>query len=473
MTAFATLFAAVNAIALVALPRRWATMPLIVGASYMTLGQGVELGPFTFTVIRLLILVGAVRVALRGDRLAGGILPLDWLILAWGGWACLSALFHDPVGSTLVFRLGLVYNAWGIYFLGRVFCTSIDDAVWTVRLVALVLALVAAGMVYEQVVRHNAFSILGGVSAVPEFREGRFRAQGPFAHPILAGTVGAVSLPLMCGLWQYHPRTAALGAIAGATMVVTSASSGPVLATLCGLAGVLMWRVRGWMRVFRWLALLGYIALDLVMKAPAYYLASRIDVVGGSSGWYRARLIESGIEHLNEWWLVGTDNTRHWMATGVMSGQADIVNHYLQVGVWGGLPLVVLLLVTLGVAFARVGKGMPEGSGLTIAQKFLLWTLGASLASHAAAWMSVSYFDQTVVFLYLTLAIVGSWPPTAQSAARKGVHSPAFTARHAAIRAHDESSAQIAGRADRVGAPADRSLNTHVRRGTRRVRGHL
>jgi hypothetical protein len=38
----------------------------------------------------------------------------------------------------------------------------------------------------------------------------------------------------------------------------------------------------------------------------------------------------------------------------------------------------------------------------------MIWTLGAILFGHAATWMSVSYFDQTVVFLYLILAAIGA-----------------------------------------------------------------
>jgi hypothetical protein len=35
---------------------------------------------------------------------------------------------------------------------------------------------------------------------------------------------------------------------------------------------------------------------------------------------------------------------------------------------------------------------------------FLAWSFGAGLFAHAATCVSVSYFDQSVLFLYLTLA---------------------------------------------------------------------
>jgi hypothetical protein len=90
MTGLAVLFLLLNAVALLALPRRWAPLPLLAGACYMTLGQSVVIGPFHFTVIRLLLLVGIIRVLARKERLLGGLNGLDWMMLAWAAWALFS-----------------------------------------------------------------------------------------------------------------------------------------------------------------------------------------------------------------------------------------------------------------------------------------------------------------------------------------------------------------------------------------------
>lgn len=422
MNRIAVSFLAVSAVALLVVPRRWAPLPLIAGACYMTLGQGVDVGPLSFTVIRMLIAVGVIRVIVRSESLAGGLHGLDWLMVVWAIWACFSSVFHEPVGGALVFRLGLIYNACGIYFLARIFCTSVDDGVRLGRTIAILLVPVAIAMIYELLANHNAFSIFGGISENPEIREGRIRASGPFAHSILAGTVGAVSLPLMIGIWPYHRMAASVGIIACLAIVISSASSGPVLSTLFGLGGLFMWRFRRSMRKLRWTAVCAYIGLDIVMKAPAYYLIARIDVVGGSTGWYRSRLIESSIEHLNEWWLAGTDYTRHWMATGliVSPNHADITNHYLSMGVLGGLPLMLLLIAILSKSFSRVGWAVRDGSGMSPREQFVIWTFGSSLVAHAATWLSVSYFDQSVVFLYLTVAAIGSARPLMANAETRG-----------------------------------------------------
>jgi len=61
---------------------------------------------------------------------------------------------------------------------------------------ALVAVPVAIVMATEHFTGHNLFAKLGGVDELSNIRNGRVRAQGPFLHAIVAGTVGAVLLPL-------------------------------------------------------------------------------------------------------------------------------------------------------------------------------------------------------------------------------------------------------------------------------------
>jgi hypothetical protein len=269
-------------------------------------------------------------------------------------------------------------------------------------------------MLFEALTLHNLFSALGGVTENPAIREGRVRSQGPFAHAILAGTIGAVCLPLVIALWQRHRKAAVVGITACSVMIVTAASSGPIISAIGGLGALAMWHYRHQLRLVRWIAVAAYIGLDIVMKAPAYYLIGRIDLAGGSTGYHRAALIESAIVHLNEWWLAGTDYTRHWMPTGVSwsPNHTDITNHYLEMGVVGGLPLLVLFILVLVKGFSSVGRMLRQSKESAEQWHFTFWALGASLFAHAATFVSVSYFDQSFVFIYLTLAALGSTRPS-------------------------------------------------------------
>jgi hypothetical protein len=187
------------------------------------------------------------------------------------------------------------------------------------------------------------------------------------------------------------------------------------MSAIAALGALWMLRYRQNMRLVRWLAVFGYFSLDLVMKAPAYYLLGRIDITGGSTGYHRAALIESSINHLHEWWLAGTDFTRHWMPSGVSwsPDHADITNHYLHLGVIGGLPLMLLFIAVLAKGFSFVGQTLRQSAALPAESRFMIWALGASLFAHTATFISVSYFDQSFVFIYLTLAAISSvWSGT-------------------------------------------------------------
>ncbi|HON00066.1 MAG TPA: hypothetical protein PLM33_07430 [Acidobacteriota bacterium] len=405
MNPYAITLLCLTGLLLLVLPRRWAPLPLLVGTCYITQAQGIEIGPFSFPFLRLLILVGFVRLLLRREWKGVQSNRLDGVFLLWAVWALLSAIWHKDPGGELVYRMGLVYDYLGLYFIFRSFLRSLDDLVRVATLTAVLLLPVASEMIYEKVTAHNLFSYFGGVPPTPTIREGNLRAQGPFRHAILAGTVGAVMFPWMVGLWRFRRGAAFWGGTACLVMVVTCRSSGPVGSLLAALVGLAFWRFRDHMRFVRWAALLGYVALDVVMKAPAYYLIARVDFAGGSTGWHRARLIESAIEHIGDWWWAGTDYTRHWMPTGVSwsPDHSDITNHYLHFGVIGGLPLLLLFVLILWEGFKNIGLAIRERAAEP-GTRFLIWAVGASLFANAVTCLAVSYFDQSFLFLCLTLA---------------------------------------------------------------------
>ena len=410
MNSIALSFTGLASFLLLVLPRRWAPLPFLMAACYITQGQVVMIGPFHFTVIRILVAIGIVRIVLRGERPVGGLNGLDWLMILWAVWALSSALFHRDPQATLINRLGHSWDALGIYFLMRCAWRNLDEVKGAIVVIAILLAPVALEMINEQIAHRNIFSVFGGVSEVPAMREGHFRAQGPFRHSILAGTVGAISVPLMIGIWRTNPHAAKLGLAACLVMVVTSVSSGPLMSLFAAILGIVLWKWRQYTKEMRIGAVVGYFLLDLIMKAPAYYIIARIDLVGGSTGWHRARLIESAIEHISEWWLVGTDYTRHWMPTGVSWSpeHTDITNHYLRMGVLGGVPLMLLFISCVWWGFRYVGEILKNNETVSNHNLFLVWALGASLFAHAVTCISVSFFDQSSMFLYLNLAMISS-----------------------------------------------------------------
>jgi hypothetical protein len=130
-------------------------------------------------------------------------------------------------------------------------------------------------------------------------------------------------------------------------------------------------------------------------------------------------LVQSTINHFSEWWFAGTDHTLHWMLTGIAAdpNHTDMTNFYIQMGVWGGLPLMLLFMWLLVAAFIRVGKALRANQGAPLSNQFVIWALGSILFAHGTTFWSISYFDQTIVFLCLALACIGSLPIVQNTAA--------------------------------------------------------
>jgi hypothetical protein len=305
--------------------------------------------------------------------------------------------------------MGLCFDTVGVYFACRLYLLDIDDITRIFSLCAMLVIPLAAAMLYEYFSGKNLFAVLGGVPAISEIRYGRVRCQGSFGHPILMGTFGATMLPLVLSLWwqQRVARTlVVLGAISCCVIVACSGSSGALMATVYGVAGLLFWFLRDSMRIVRWGIVLTLIILQLVMKSPFWYILARLSSLTGGTGWHRAYLIDQAIRYINEWWLVGTKVTSHWMPTGLLldPSNTDITNQYLLEGVNGGLVTMIIFIVIVVLGFKYVGRTVRIIDKEDFPVRILVWSMGAALFAHAISFVSVSYFDQSMVFWYFLIA---------------------------------------------------------------------
>ncbi len=408
MNGFAILFTLLTAATLLAVPRNWAPLALLVGAAYITRSQQLEVGPLHFPVMRILIAVGLMRITMKGEKAAGGMNPLDRMIMVWSICDVCTIALHRP--EEWVFRLGLLYDTVGSYFLFRVFIQKPEDMRTLFKMVCLLLIPLSATMLVERFKGSNPLYLIGFGPLEVTVTNGHNRASGAFAIPILAGTVGGVCVPMAVYFWREKKALALMGLAATFAIVYASGSSGPVMTTLSGLIALWLWKIRTRLKTVRWLVVFLVMGLSFVMNDPVYFLMARIDITGGSTGYFRAKLIQSTIDHFSEWWLAGTDYTRHWMPSGILANanHTDMTNFFVQMGVWGGLPLMLVFMAVLYVAFKRVGEALKANRQAGARELFLIWTLGAILFAHVVTFLSISYFDQTIIFLTLSLACIGS-----------------------------------------------------------------
>lgn len=387
------------------LPRSLAALPLLVSFAWIPRTQLLEIGDINVTVFRLVIALGLIRIALRREKLPFGLSAIDSLWLLWSVAMVGTWLLHES--NDLMFRLGLVWDYLGAYLLVRYMISSHEDIERIFVALCWVLLPVALLMLLERHSGENPFGVIGGLQT--QSRLGSFRAAGPFAHPILAGTVGATCLVVGLGLWRLRPVAGRLGCAVGGAMIYASASSGPILMAAFGLCGLALWPLRRHPTTIRLTILFIGFVLQAVMKDPIYYLMAKIDVVGGSTGWHRSRLIQAAIEHFDEWWLAGTDYTAHWMPTGIQANtqHTDLTNHFLAMGVMGGLPLLIPFAWACWLMLRAVDRDIALSSEIDGHRRFLSWTIGALTVAHAMNFLSAHLFDQSFFSFMILSACVG------------------------------------------------------------------
>src|SRR6266404_3422783 len=390
------------------LPRKYVIWPFLCTAFLVPLGQSILVGGLHFFVIRVIILAVAVRMLVSMFTSPEGAFGHRWgafdiIFVLWALFrASAGVLVFSFNSSAIIYQAGFFLDALGGYFALRYLIRDDDEIYRTIRVFAVISVIISGCMLFEKLHQVNLFGLLGGVRAAPEIRNGSVRSQGPFEHELLAGTFGATLLPLFFLLWKSGKSRflGIYGAIAATVMVLTSASSTPVLAYGAALIGICAWPIRRLMRPVRWGIVAALLLLNMVMKAPVWFVIMHIDVVGGSSGYHRAMLVNDFIMHFRDWWLMGTTENSKWGFD-----MWDLCNQYVAEGQLGGLATFICFIAMICICFSKIGTARKAVEG-DRDKEWYFWLLGVTLFSHTVAFFGISYFDQTRVSWFALLAII-------------------------------------------------------------------
>ena len=383
--------------------RRIAIAGFFVLLFFVSTSQRVILGSLDFDFVRILVIIGGVRVLVRGESSGLRFRMQDGLILIFVLVSMIATIVRTG-GEGTVNRLGFSLDVLGLYFLSRCLVKTQEDLVWVLRIMVFPMILVAGFFFFERLTTKNLFYIFGGVAQETVMREGKLRCQGAFAHPIVAGVFFACLIPMFFGAYlsRFKAREVfLLGILLSIGIIFTTTSSTPASAFLLGIIGWFAFAVRKNLNILRWVVLLLALSLHFVMENGIWHLLARIDLVGGSTGWHRYFLIDRAMVHFNEWYLLGTDSTDHWGP-----GLYDVTNQFVLVGVNGGVLATCLLILTIATSFATIGKILKSKKGNTNPR--FIFGLGVSVFVHLCVFISLSYFGQMTFLWYFTLAAIES-----------------------------------------------------------------
>ncbi len=391
--------------AIMLVPRKYVLSVYIIGMCFIPAEQAVVIAGLDFKVLRILALVGILRIIIKKEKVYIRINKLDKFVIAWCVLGTIALTLNIGTFGAFVNRLGRLVDILFLYYVFRIMIRDFKDIELIIKTLLLCMIAMTPFIFIEYIQGKNLFMVLGREPT--SFREGRIRCAGAFSHAILLGSFSAAVLPLAIAMSKrsvermFSWRLLWFISI-GCTFFVTiaSASSGPILAMLVGIIFAMGYRFRKYLG----LAFYGFLALlfilHLAMKKPVWHLVARIDVSGGSTGYHRYNLINQTINNFGDWALLGTTGAtvQSW---GIHVG--DVTSMYILQGIDGGLATFLVFAIMIVIMCRVFWKLSLEK--LPKKETLIAWGIFASAMSHAASFFSVAYFGQIQMILILWLAM--------------------------------------------------------------------
>lgn len=381
----------------VLIPRKYFLAPFVLAACFVPTDQRIIVMGLDFTVLRMLVAVGVLRVLLFGEYRRLKLNRIDRLLLMWLLCGAVIYSIQWNTAEAVINRAGILFNAVGLYWLFRQNIRSWDDLKHTLRLFAVGAIILLPFVLIEWSTGSNPFVFLG--KAITSVRQDKFRCQAAFPHSIMMGLFWAILAPMFLAMARTEKKkTLYLFAFASSiVIVVASASSTPILVLILAIVAYKAFNRRRYTAAAAVALAAVTTALHIVMNAPVWHLIARINVIGGSTGWHRYNLIDKAIRNFDEWMVIGCRSTDHWGW-----GLGDVTNQYVLEGVRGGAAtLILFVLMIYAVLKTLVTSSLRYRDPNT---QLLTWALFSMMIAHCVGFIGVSYFGQIQVLWYMTLA---------------------------------------------------------------------
>ena len=184
------------------LPRKYMIVPVMVSTFLIPLGQQFVIGGVHLFVSRILLLVAFIGAYSSKPKslYTGGWNSIDTAFTCYVMISAIATLMMYQDGAAVVNQIGYVWDFLLAYLLLRSLIRDEKDSFLTIKCFAVLMVLIAAAMVYEQMKMVNIFGLLGGAGGpgstgwqdslagcVPAFLDGRnIRRHG---HPAIFSPV--------------------------------------------------------------------------------------------------------------------------------------------------------------------------------------------------------------------------------------------------------------------------------------------
>ena len=352
-----------------------------------------------------------------------------WLVTLYAVWRVLSCVASAaPIASFIQVVWEILYY-YSLFYIGYVFFGSDTLRLRVHKVMLLLMVLIAAYACVERVLGKNPmvqwapsneeFEAAVRAMSLSRIRDGVFRTQGTFEHPLLLSEFAAIaaSFAVATLLW---PGKQAVSKLLGAAALVASLAAGYLsgsrsafIALGAGVGVVIAMRlmspktrVTPSQAVLRKMSAIGLLIGAAAIFAPAVIVMSEGKNIGeASSTGARITQLRIGSEAIAQQPILGWGPGSGPIIAGIRTGDgiSTMDNYLLSVAIESGIPGLALFLACLlypaWVAFTWVARGAGQRSS------FLAATAGGAIAiliMRSILWMPLNL---SFAFLFSGIAL--------------------------------------------------------------------
>jgi len=373
----------------------------------------VPLGIVQMSVPRLVAILLLIKFVSQGRHRRINYGVADTLVISIWIWTVIATIFADAEFYQVSQMIGRGLDTALMYFVARMAVLNPNDIkkmYWGLGLTALVMC--AAGVI-EAVTWHSPYHIFNnGNSRIYGFEEVRYgflRAQGSTLVSIYFGMAMMLITSFIWSARGYISASFVTKAVILSAVLATlsSMSSGPWIALFTLIAMNWYYQKISFIKPTLYALLFMSIMMELLSNRHFYNLIDYI-ALNSSTAWYRTRLIEVAVSRLEDFWIVGvgSDWPHHWAA--LLDGRLhiDVVNNFIIIALYGGLPALFMYITVHMIAIKKTIRSFRAEKN--IPRRKLLFGLAAALIALDLSSMSVGLYGPALLLSYILLGLLVS-----------------------------------------------------------------
>ncbi|MGO1499879.1 MAG: O-antigen ligase family protein [Marinobacter sp.] len=378
----------------------------------------IPLGLLQMSVPRLVAVVLLVQFLITGQHARLRFSRIDGLVILIWVWTVFANVAVGAEFSQVSEMIGRGFDTALMYFVARLALLDTKDLPSMMPGLVATAVIMAATGIYEAISFTSPFHdvlasrLQDGLSwrdGYDTSRLGLMRARGSTSVSIFFGMAMVVVVGFLIATRGYALRKTLhwLALLAGLLAVLSTLSSGPWLAVFI-LIGLQVYEKRAqWIKPSLQLALVLVIAAEIASNRHFYELIDHL-ALNSDTAWYRTRLIEVAVSQWRDYWLLGVGSNwpNHWATLVDGRGHIDVVNHFITVALNGGLPAMVMYILSHVFVMAAVIKSWQAANDAVY--RSVLFALASTLLVLDLSSMSVGLFGPPLLLSHILLGAMAS-----------------------------------------------------------------